>query len=89
MTRRQEITAHDILCQPNGVGIALRDRRWADVANAIEFAETEIPRDLAITDPALYRTLREAVTRFYLRGGAALNREKLLKLAESQPAIPA
>lgn len=88
MTRRQEIIAHDILCQPHGLGIALRDRRWADVATAIEFAETEIPRDLAITDPALYRTLREAVTRFYLNGGAVINREKLLQLANTQQAVP-
>lgn len=87
MTRRQEIIAHDILCQPNGLGIALRDRRWADVAVAIEFAETEIPRDLAITDSALYRTLREAVTRFYLHGGAALNRHKLLQLAATQQPV--
>jgi hypothetical protein len=84
MTRHQEIIAHDILCQPYGIGIALRDRRWADVATAVEFAETEIHRDLAITDPALYRTLREAVTRFYLNGGAAINRQKLLQLASAQ-----
>jgi len=37
-----------------------------------------------ITDPALYRSLREAVTTFYLRGGGALNLDKLRKLA-NQP----
>lgn len=83
MTRSEEITAHDILCQPQGLGIALRDRRWADVATAVEFAESEIDPDLAITDPALYRTLREAVTRFYLRGGGSLNRIKLHRLAQA------
>ena len=89
MTRSQEIIAHDILCHPQGLGIALRDRRWADVAVAVEFAETEIPRDLAITDPALYQTLRKAVTRFYLHGGGTLNLRKLLHLADSKQAIRA
>jgi hypothetical protein len=81
MTRHQEITAQHLLTHPYGVATALRERRWADVAIAVEFAETEIPRDLAITDPALYRTLRDAITTFYLRGGAALNLEKIRQLA--------
>jgi hypothetical protein len=81
MTRNQEITAQHLLTQPYGVAKALKERHWADVAIAVEFAETEIPRDLAITDPALYRTLRDAITRFYLRGGGALNLEKLRQLA--------
>ncbi|MCX6866751.1 MAG: hypothetical protein NTV46_11145 [Verrucomicrobia bacterium] len=59
----------------------MKERRWADVAIAVEFAESDIPRDLAITDPALYRSLRDAITRFYLRGGGALNLEKLRHLA--------
>ena len=62
---------------------ALVERRWADVATAVEFAETELPHDLAMTDPALYRTLRGAITTFYLRGGGALNLEKLRQLANT------
>ena len=81
MTRHQEITAQHLLTQPYGVATALKERRWADVAIAVEFAETGLSRDLAITDPALYRTLRDAITRFYLRGGGALNLEKLRQLA--------
>lgn len=85
MTRHQEITAQHLLTQPLGVAKALKERRWTDVAIAVEFASKDIPSDLAITDPALYRLLREAVTSFYLCGGGALNLEKLRKLAE-QPA---
>ena len=81
MTRHQEITAQHLLTQPYGVAKALKERRWEDVAIAVEFAQTDIPRDLASTDPALYRTLRDAITTFYLRGGAALNLEKLRQLA--------
>jgi hypothetical protein len=85
MTRHQEITAQYLLTQPYGVARALKERRWADVALAVEFATAEIPNDLAITDPALYRSLREAVTTFHLRGGGALNLEKLRQLATQSP----
>ncbi len=83
MTREQEITAQTLLTRPDGIATALKERRWADVGVAVEFAEADLPKDLAITDPALYRTLREAITRFYLRGGGALNLNKLRELASS------
>jgi hypothetical protein len=51
----------------------------------VEFATKEFPTDLAITDPALYRSLRDAVTTFHLRGGGALNLEKLRQLAATTP----
>lgn len=81
MNRDQKVTAQTLLVHPDGVAKALRDRRWADVGYAVEFAEADLPKDLAITDPALYRTLRDAITRFYLRGGGSLNLEKLRQLA--------
>lgn len=83
MTRNQEITAQNLLTRPDGIARALKEHRWADVGIAVEFAEADLPKDLAITDPALYRTLRDAITRFYLRGGGALNLEKLRNLANS------
>jgi hypothetical protein len=85
MTRHEEITAQSLLTKPDGIAKALKEHRWADLTCAVEFAETDLPKDLAITDPALYRTLREAITTFYLRGGGALNLEKLRKLAHSTP----
>ena len=83
MTREQEITAQTLLTRPDGIAAALKERRWADVGAAVEFAEADLPKDLAITDPALYRTLRDAITTFYLRGGGALNLTKLRELASS------
>lgn len=81
MTRQQELIAQRILTRPNGVAVALRERRWSDLATAVEFAQADVPKDLAITDPALYRTLRQHITTFYLRGGGALNLDKLRRLA--------
>lgn len=34
-----------------------------------------------MTDPALYRVLREGITQFHLRGGGALSLEKVEALA--------
>jgi hypothetical protein len=42
--------------------------------------------ELAQTGPALYRTLRGQVTRFFLRGGNALYLEKLQVLAYGEVA---
>lgn len=81
MTRHQELTARRILTRPEGVPQAMRERRWADLATAVEFAQKDVPENLAATDPALYRLLRNSITTFYLRGGGALNLDKLRQLA--------
>ena len=39
-------------------------------------------QEYAATDPALYRTLRDQITRFFLRGGASFSEERLARLAE-------
>lgn len=83
MTRSQELTAQRVLTRPDGVARAMHERRWADLAVAVEFAQKDVPVDLAVTDPALYRLLRNSITTFYLRGGGALNLEKLRRLAEA------
>jgi hypothetical protein len=55
---------------------------WADVAALVFFVrEQDISHDLAMTDAAPYKTLRQQITTFYLRGGGALNLEKLRQLA--------
>lgn len=82
LSRNDELTARQILAHPRQLGIALKERRWADVAALVTFVqEQDASHDLAMTDAALYRTLRQQITTFYLRGGAALNLEKLRQLA--------
>jgi hypothetical protein len=82
LSRNQELTARHILRYPEQLGIALKERRWADVVALIIFvSESNSSHDLAMTDAALYRTLRRQITTFYLRGGGALNLEKLRSLA--------
>ena len=81
LSRNDELIARQILAHPEQLGIALKEKRWADVAAVVTLAQQDAPQDLAMTDPALYRTLRHHITTFYLRGGGALSLEKLRKLA--------
>jgi hypothetical protein len=82
LTRDEELAARRILAHPEQLGIALKERRWMDVAALVTFVQ-ERDHDLAMTDAALYRTLRQQITTFYLRGGGALNLGKLRQLANS------
>jgi len=53
----------------------------------VRYAQRDVPVALSQTDPALYRTLREQVTRFYLRGGGAYSLEKLEAMASVQDEV--
>ncbi|TDU80917.1 hypothetical protein EI77_00218 [Prosthecobacter fusiformis] len=79
--REEELIAREMLEHPELLGIRLKEKRWAEVAALVRYAQRDVPKELAVTDPALYRTLREQVTRFFLRGGGALNLQKLEQLA--------
>lgn len=71
-----------MLIHPEELGLALKERQWKNVGSLLTFiSEFDKSHDLAMTDPALYRTLRDAITTFYLRGGGALNLEKIRQLA--------
>ena len=48
-----------------------------ELAALVRFARRDVPVSLAQTDPALYRCLREQVTRFFLLGGDVFSLQKL------------
>lgn len=79
--REEELTARALLADPAQVDVYLREKRWAELAALVRFARRDVPVDLAQTDPALYRQLREQITRFFLRGGDVLSAEKLEALS--------
>lgn len=79
--REEELIAREMLEHPELLGIRLKEKRWAEVAALLRYAQRDVPQDLAVTDPALYRTLRDQITHFFLRGGGALNLQKLEQLA--------
>jgi len=51
----------------------LNERRWADLLAVVRFVETDVDPELAVTDPALYKVLRDAITKFYMRGYGCLD----------------
>ena len=81
--REEELVARHLLEHPDELGVYLKEKRWAEVVAVVRYAKRDVPPELAATDPALYRTLREGITRFFLRGGGVLNLEKLEALAAS------
>ena len=86
LSRNEEIIARRLLSRPSELGVALKEKRWADVAALVCFVrEHDTSHDLAMTDAALYKTLRQQITTFHLRGGGALNLEKLRQLAALNP----
>lgn len=78
--REEELVARHLLAHPEEVDVYLKQRRWAEVAALVRYARRDVPVELAATDPALFRTLREQITRFFLRGGDMLSLEKLAAL---------
>ena len=81
--REEELTARALLADQAQIDIYLRDKRWRELLAVVRFARRDVPVQLAQTDPALYRQLREQVTRFFLRGGDVFSLKKLESLASS------
>jgi hypothetical protein len=67
--REEELAVRALLEDPARVDVALKEKRWAELAALVRFAQRDVPISLAQTDPALYRRLRDQVTRFFLLGG--------------------
>ncbi|HZL77655.1 MAG TPA: hypothetical protein VFC17_02300 [Candidatus Limnocylindrales bacterium] len=81
--REEELIARALLADPEQVNICFHQKRWAELAALVRFARRDVPVELAQTDPALYRQLREQITRFFLRGGDVLSLKKLEALARN------
>jgi hypothetical protein len=68
-SREEELAVRALLENPALVDLAFKEQRWAELAALVRFAQRDVPMTLAQTDPALYRRLREQITRFFLLGG--------------------
>lgn len=67
---------------------ALRERRWSDLLAVVEIANKGIDPSLAVTDPALYKALRDATTKFFLRGYGCLDARSLKLKSEKEAKTP-
>jgi hypothetical protein len=75
--REEELAVRALLEKPALVDVAFKERRWALLAALVRFAQRDVPVTLAQTDPALYRRLRDQITRFFLLGGDVFSLPKL------------
>jgi hypothetical protein len=75
--REEELTARLLLEDPAQGNTCFKEQRWAELAALARFAQRDVPVSMAQTDPALYRRLREQVTRFFLLGGGMFSLQKL------------
>lgn len=79
--REEELIARALLADQEQIDIYLAQKRWPELAALVRFARRDVPVQLAQTDPALYRQLREQITRFFLRGGDVFSLKRLESLA--------
>jgi hypothetical protein len=75
--REEELAVRSLLETPALVDLAFKEQRWAELASLVRFAQRDVPVALAQTDPALYRRLREQITRFFLLGGDVFSLQAL------------
>ena len=62
-------------------------RDWELLREIAQLARQDAPRDLAMTDPALFQTWRQAVTKFHLGGWSAVTPERVDEITrETSPA---
>jgi len=66
---------------PLAIVKALREQRWFDLAAAVEIAEADVDPMQALTDPAFYRSIRDAITLYHLKGYRAFDLDKIKKKA--------
>lgn len=79
--REEELIARQLLADQDLIDVYLKERRWAEIAALLRYVQRDVPHELATTDPALYRTLRAQITRFYVNGGAAFSLSRVEALA--------
>ena len=79
--REDELIARALLADQAQIDVYLAQKRWPELAALVRFAQRDVPVQLAQTNPALYRQLREQITRFFLRGGDVFSLKRLEVLA--------
>lgn len=79
--REEETIARFLLANQEQIDVYLREKRWAELVALVRFVQRDVLVQLAQTDPALYRQLREQITRFFLRGGDVFSLKKLESFA--------
>lgn len=67
-SKEQETDAIHLLLNYDAFLAAVGNKDWDRVLNVLKYAKQDISSELAQTDPALYKNLRDAVTRLHIQG---------------------
>jgi len=78
--RSLKVEALDALIQSRIAAVA-KTRDWELLAEIARLAEIDAPLDWAASDPAMFATLRSAITRFHLKGWSAMTPERVRQVA--------
>jgi hypothetical protein len=84
--RSLKIEALDALIRSRMAAVVLA-RDWELLEAIARLVETNEPLDWAASDPAMFATLRSAITRFHLKGWSAMTSERVRRVAGT--ALPA
>ena len=75
-TRTLYVDALDALLRQRMAAL-VKARDWELLREVARLAQEDAPHDLAFTDPALFKTWRQAVTKFHLAGYSAMTPQRV------------
>ncbi len=84
MTRSKRdlyVEALDALLRSKIVPVA-RAKDWELLREIARLAQSDAPKELAMTDPALFQSWRAAVTRFHLAGWTGMSPERVDEVSQ-------
>jgi hypothetical protein len=76
--RAAEIQAFHLARNPEIVWALIACKAWVSLLPLALLIEHDMPRDFAQTDPALYRTIRKALTELHVQGLGSMTAAALL-----------
>jgi hypothetical protein len=84
--RDRDVLCRYLITHPDEVSNFVRDRRYKELADMVDFINDGIDAAYAMSDPYHFRQLCNGVTEFYLRGWGSLNAAKLREAQEHEDA---
>jgi len=78
--RSLKVDALDALIKSRMAAVA-KARDWELLEEMARLVEADAPLEWAASDPAMFATLRSAVTRFHLKGWSAMTAERVRRVA--------
>lgn len=81
--RTLHVEAQDALIRGRMAAVA-KARDWELLEEIARMAEVDAPIEMAATDPALFATLRAAITKYHLKGWSAMTAERVRQVTTQQ-----